>query len=98
MAVGYMSSEESLSEPESEGHQGEISGSDEDIPNKKCLCVRPLSWRSNEVNLLLSQLDREIARQQSQHARSMVIERTVGQPSLREAPDDAPRFALSIHP
>ena len=27
MAVAYMSSEESLSEPESEGHGGEISGS-----------------------------------------------------------------------
>ena len=95
MEVGYMSSEESLSGPESEEHRGETSDLDEDIPNKKCLRVRPLSWRSNEVNILMTQLDRKIARRQSQHAKSMVMERIVGQPSLREAPDNAPRFALA---
>lgn len=53
-----MSSKESLSDPESEGRGGEISGSDEDIPNKKRLCLRPLPWRTNEVNGLMAQLDR----------------------------------------
>ena len=62
MAVVYRSSEESLSEPESEGHRGEISGSDEDIPNKKRPYVRPLPWRSDEVNILMTRLDRKIAR------------------------------------
>ena len=92
MAVVYMSSEESLSEPESEGHRGEISGSDEDIPNKKRLYVRPLPWRSNEVNILMTRLDRKIARRQSQHANSMVLERTVG--SSRRCS----QVCLSIHP
>ena len=98
MAVVYMSSEESLSEPESEGHRGEISGSDEDIPNKKRLCMRPLPWRSNEVNMLMTRLDRKIPWQQGQHANSMVLERTVAPASLREERDDAPRFALASTP
>ncbi|XP_068756053.1 uncharacterized protein [Montipora capricornis] len=98
MAVAYMSSEESLSEPESEGHGGEISGSDDDIPNKKRLCVRPLPWRSNEVNGLMARLDRKIAQRQSQRASNMVMERTVGPASLREAPDYAPGFALASTP
>ncbi|CAH3190999.1 unnamed protein product, partial [Porites evermanni] len=38
MSIPYMSSEESLSEPESERHDGNSSGSDEDLPNRKRLC------------------------------------------------------------
>ena len=96
MVVGYMASEESLSEPESEGRGGEISGSEEDIPNKKRLCVRPLPWLSNEVNELMVRLDWKIARRQSQRANSM--KRKVGPALLREAPDDAPGFALASTP
>lgn len=93
-----MSSEESLSEPESEGRGGEISGSDEDIPNKKRLCLRPLPWQTNEVNGLMARLDQTIRWRQSQRANSMIMERTVGPASLREAPDDAPGFALASTP
>ena len=58
----YMSSEESLSETAvSERHEGNSSGSDEDISNKGNLCVRPLSWQSMEVNGLMAQLDRKVA-------------------------------------
>ena len=58
----YMSSEESLSETAvSERHEGNSSGSDEDISNKENLCVRPLSWQSMEVNGLMAQLDRKVA-------------------------------------
>ena len=62
-----MSSEESLSETAvSEWHEGNSSGSDEDLPNRENLCVRPLSWQSIEVNGLMAQLDRKVAWCQSQ--------------------------------
>ena len=38
MSIPSMSSEESLSEPESGRHDGNSSGSDEDLPNRKTLC------------------------------------------------------------
>ena len=95
MSVEYMSSEESLYEPESERHDLDSSGSDEDVPNRKRLCVRPLLWRSTELNGLMARLDRKVTRRQSQRSANMVIERTVGPASNREAPDDAPEFALA---
>ena len=67
MSMAYMSSEESLSETVvSEWHEGNSSGSDEDLPNRENLCVRPLSWQSIEVNGLMAQLDRTVAWCQSQ--------------------------------
>lgn len=43
MTVDYMSSEESLSEPESLNHQeDDSSGSDLESSSKKVLCVKPL--------------------------------------------------------
>ena len=67
MSVAYMSSEESLSETAvSEWHEGNCSGSDEDLPNRENLCVMPLSWQSIEVNGLMAQLDRKVAWCQSQ--------------------------------
>ena len=63
----YMSSEESMSETAvSEWHEGNSSGSDEDLPNRENLCVRPFSWQSIEVNGLMAQLDRKVAWCQSQ--------------------------------
>ena len=95
MSVAYMSSEESLSEPERGMHDRISLGSDEDVPNSKSLCVRPLLWRSTEVNGLMVRLDRKVTRRLSQRSANMVIERTVGPASNREAPDDAPEFALA---
>ena len=42
-----------------------------------------------------SRLDRKSARKQSQRSASMTIDRKDGPPSTREAPEDAPAFALS---
>ena len=84
-----------MSEPESERHDGNSSGSDEDLPNRKRLCVRPLLWRSTEVNGLMARLDCKVNRRQSQRSVSTVIERTMGPASNREAQDDAPEFALA---
>ena len=78
MSIPSMSSEESLSEPESGRPYGNSSGLDEDLPNRKRICVRPLLWQSTEANGLMARLDRKITRRQSQQSASMVIERTVG--------------------
>ena len=60
MHIPYTSVEESLSEPELGRHDGNSSGSDEDLPNRKRLCVRPLLWRSTEVNGLMARLERKV--------------------------------------
>ncbi|XP_068691096.1 uncharacterized protein [Montipora foliosa] len=93
LTADYMSSEESLSEPDSQD-AGDTSGSDQDVPKKKKLCVRPLPWRSVEVNTLIVRLDRKIIRKRTPRSSWMSMERTVGPPSTREAPEDAPEFAL----
>ena len=67
MSVAFMSSEESLSETAvSEWREGNSSGSDEDLPNRENLCVRPLFWQSMEVNGLMARLDRKVSLCQSQ--------------------------------
>ena len=90
-----MSSEESLSEPDSQD-AGDTSGSDDDLPRKKKLCVRPLPWRSVEMNTLMARLDRRIIRNRTPRSSWMSMERTVVPPSTREAPEDAPEFALAV--
>ena len=82
-----------MSEDNSAG--GNSSSEDEDAPKRKVLCRRPLQWRSMELNSLFSRLDRKSARKQSQRSASMTIERKDGPSSTREAPEDAPEFALS---
>lgn len=89
-----MSSEESLSELDSQD-AGDTSGSDEDVPKKTKLCVRLLPWRSVEVNTLMARLDRRIIRKRTPRSSLMSIERIVAPPSTREAPEDAPEFALA---
>ena len=64
-------------------------------PPIKVLCRRPLQRRSMELNSLFSRLDRKSTGKQSQRSASMTIQRKDGPPSTREAPEDAPAFALS---
>ena len=92
MNVEYMSSEHSVSEDNADE---ENSSEDENVPKKKVLCRRPLPWRSQELNNFFVKLDREANRKRSQRSASMTIQRRDGSPSEREAPDDAPEFALS---
>ena len=92
-SVDYISSEHSMSEDNSA--VGSSSSGDEEAPKRKVLCRRPLQWRSRELDSLFSRLDRKSARKQSQRSASMTIERKDGPPSTREAPEDAPAFALS---
>ena len=93
MTTDFMSSEESLSEQED--NEGYSSDSDaEPGPQRKYLCIKPLPWRSRELNDLMVRLDRKIARRRSQKSARMVLERKQGPPSMRQAPDDAPEFAV----
>ena len=94
LTIDYMSSEESLSELDSQD-AGDTSGSDEDEPKKKKLCVQPLPWRSVEVITLMARLYRRIIRKRTTRSSWMSMERTLGPPSTREAPEDAPEFALA---
>lgn len=87
-----MSSEHSVSE---DNLDQENSSDDENVPRKKVLCRRPLPWRSQELNNLFLKLDQKANRKRSQRSSSMTIDRRDGSPSEREAPDDAPEFALS---
>ena len=93
----YMSSEESLSETAvSEWHElGNCSGSDEDLPNRENLCVRPLSWQSIEVNGLMPSWTAKLHGVKANEVKIMVIEHTVRLASNQGAPDDAPEFALA---
>ena len=91
MTVDYMSSEHSVSE---DATSGDDSSGDEDAPKRKVLCRRPLAWRSENLNSLFARLDRKNKRRQSQRSDSMMMKRRDGPPSEREAPDDAPEFAL----
>ena len=89
MTVDYMSSEESASEDD-EIHSGEVTDSDasDDTPQrKKVLVRRPLPWRSQELNKLVKILDRKIIKKKSGKSFKMSMERRVGQPSQRAAPE-----------
>ena len=81
MTVDYMSSEDNTS--------GDDSSGDEDAPKRKVLCRRPLAWRSENLNSLFARLYRK-----NKRSESMMMKRKDGSPSEREAPDDAPEFAL----
>ena len=93
MTTDFMSSEESVSEQEEEEDCSSESDA-EPGSQRKHLCIKPLPWRSRELNDLMARLDRKIARRQSQKSAGMVLKRKQGPPSMRQAPDDAPEFAL----
>lgn len=93
ITTDFMSSEESVSEQEEEDDYSSESDA-EPGSQRKYLCIKPLSWRSRELNDLMARLDRKIARRRSQKSAGMVLERKRGPPSMRQAPDDAPEFAI----
>ena len=66
------------------------SDSDDDAPPvpKRVLKVRPLSWRSDRFNKILTSLDRKWLRRTSEKARSMIKDRVVGEAVQCDAPDD----------
>ena len=91
MTAQYMSSEESMSEeeplPELNTQEGNLSSDDEEPPRKKILVCRPLPWRSQELNNVIQLLERKASRKRGARSASMVIERRIGAPSRRPAPD-----------
>ncbi|XP_068696571.1 uncharacterized protein [Montipora foliosa] len=90
----FMSSEESMTDDSDNSDQGD-SDSDVDAPKPRVLCIRPLPWRSRELNNLMSSLDRKVTRRRTQRSASMTLRRRLGANSTRPAPENAPEFALS---
>ena len=94
MTNEYMSSEESLSESDNENIQDSDNNSDAEEARVRVLCIRPIPWRSRELNDLMSSLDRKVARRQTQRSVRMTMQRRTGPNSSRQAPLNAPPFAL----
>ena len=94
LSIDYMSSGESLSEPDSQD-AGDTSGSDEDVPKtKKTVCTAP-SLAQCSRKYLNGLLCSENHQKRIPRSNWMSMEQTVGPPSTREAPEDAPEFALA---
>lgn len=93
MANEYMSSEESLSESEDENGR-DSDNSDVEQARVRVLCIRPIPWRSRELNDLMTSLDRKVARRQTQRSARMTMQRRTGPNSSRQAPLNAPAFAI----
>jgi hypothetical protein len=89
----FMSSEESMSEDPSDR---DSSGSDMENNNcsAKVLVVKKLPWRSSDCLAVLKRLDSRVKRKRSQKATSMVMLRRAGGVSSRQAPEDAPEWAV----
>lgn len=91
----YMSSDESLSDDSSDDIDNAGSDDSTVVPKTKVLVVKRLTWRSRELNETIKKLDRRVAKRRSPKGNSMRIERRDGPPSSRQAPEDAPGWALN---
>ena len=88
MQLNCMSPE--VSEDESEDDEGSSSDQEQSSRKKKVIKVRPLSWRSERFLNLLQSLDRKFQRKISDRARSMIIDRRVGDTVVQQAPANIP--------
>ena len=83
----------------SEWHEGNSSGSDEDLPNRENLSVRPLSWqRSIEVNGLMASWTAKLRGVKANEVKIMVIEHTVRPASNQGAPEFEFEFEFALAP
>ena len=94
LSLKWMSSEESASDSGQE-NTDDNSGDDEvHRPRVKVFLRKTIPWRSRTANSYMESLDRKAARRRGDRASSMMRKRKTGAPSLREAPTDAPAWAL----
>ena len=94
LSLKWMSSEESASDSGQE-NTDDNSGDDEvHRPRVKVFLRKTIPWRSRTANSYMESLDRKAARRRGERASSMMRKRKTGAPSLREAPTDAPAWAL----
>ena len=71
----------------------EDEGSDDE--GRKLFIVRELVWRNEKVTQVFKQLDRYYeTNMQKKRGRDQTMKRKIGNPSQREAPSNAPKFAL----
>lgn len=73
------------------------SDSDADAPKSRVLCIRPLPWRSRELNDLMSSIDSKIARRRTQKSASMTLRRRFSANSIRPAPENAQEFSEKLN-
>ena len=93
MTNDFMSSEESASDDHvSDSSSG--SDDEENVVKRKVFVLKSLTWRSDELNKVMKALDRKSRRRKSQKSLSMSIQRRNGASSRRQAPIDAPEFAI----
>lgn len=95
MLTSYVSSDESTSESEQEPEDGDNEDVEGERKKKKVLKTKKLTWRSQELDDLMKQLDRKIQRRRSQRATEMMAKRKeAAAASARLAPPNAPAFAI----
>lgn len=96
MQLNCMSPE--VSEEESSSREDDESGSDEEQSSssgkRKIIKVCPVYWRSERFLSLLRSLDRKFQRKISDRARSMIINRRVGDTVVKPAPADIPGWMV----
>ncbi|XP_028405260.1 uncharacterized protein LOC114527767 [Dendronephthya gigantea] len=97
----YMSSEDTASDDQVNADMdSNESGSENEqpVPRAKKFTIKRLQWRSNELDKLMTILDKKIARKRGSRGNGMVFERVRGSVhSQRTAPLDAPKWALNEH-
>ena len=96
LKADFMSSEESQYE---ECDIDGSSGSDlEDAPprREKKLIKHKVSWRSQEMQLIIDSLDRKLDRRRDDRAKKMCHEVVMGSASTRLKPDNLPEWATKL--
>ena len=96
LKADFMSSEES--QYEKRDIDGS-SGSDlEDAPprREKKLIKHKVSWRSQEMQLIIDSLDRKLDRRRDDRAKKMCHEVVMGSASTRPKPDNLPEWATEL--
>lgn len=102
LKADFMSSDESEVDTGSAEHQ-DSSGSEDESDHqhqqksvKKKLIRKKLPWRSQELQSIIESLDRKLERRRSDRAKAMCLEIKVEGTSERQAPPNAPEWAIEL--
>ena len=85
MSIDFMSSEDSGSDT--------AGNSSDTMDTGRTFIIRPLSWLSDEAKSKLASLDRKACRRKTERGKEMTVQRKMGMPSMRGAPDNCPEWA-----
>ncbi|XP_065887801.1 uncharacterized protein [Dysidea avara] len=99
LTAEYMSSDETAIEDsgdESARSDSSERSTDEPKTKKKKLIKHTLSWRSREMEEMVSSLDRKVSRRRTPRGKTMCLEVEVGRASTRPRPDNVPEWAAEL--